>query len=114
MDTTRNGTSSLNARGIRTNMRHTVERYLAGVDRAPQRNRIRTADIPHRGVASASNPYFFPSAPDLSEVSVSSLTHAFPLIETRGEAPEKNSFTSGCPLPESDFVEAYIPLRRQT
>jgi len=65
-------------------------------------------------VASASNPYFFPSAADLSEASVSSLTHAFPLVETRGEAPEKNSFTSSCPLPESDFVEAYIPLRRQT
>jgi hypothetical protein len=54
-DTIKNGTSSLNARAIRINMRNTVERYLAGVDRAPQRNRIRTADRPHRGVASASN-----------------------------------------------------------
>ena len=66
------------------------------------------------GVASASNPYFFPPTPDLFEEGVSSRTHAFPLIETRGEAPEKKPFTSGCPLPESDFVEAYIPLRRQT
>jgi hypothetical protein len=54
-DTIRNGTSSLDARAICINMRHTVERYLAGVDRAPQRNRIRTADRPHGGVASASN-----------------------------------------------------------
>jgi general secretion pathway protein A len=66
------------------------------------------------GAAADPDPFSFLPAAGLSVEGVSSRAHAFPLIEPRGETPEKASFSSGCTLPEREFVEAYSRLRQQS
>jgi general secretion pathway protein A len=60
------------------------------------------------GPAAGPDPYSFLPAAGLSGEGVSSRTHAFPQIETRGEAPEQG------PFPKREFVEAYSRLRQQS